>query len=766
MKIIAATLKLIDDFTPTLRRVTQAIDEQQKVNNRMARSVRSTGRAISGIGESMLPAAVAITGFGAVAVKAFADFEEAANKVQVKLDKSEWGMMDELKQQALDLSKEYRQSSTDILSVQEGLAAAGLKANQVLSATQGVLNGIDASGSSAEVVTSLVTNTMMAFGIQADHVNDIIDQLTVTANATDTSIDLMADSLKYASSAAATMGVPLADVNTLIGELANMGIKGSEAGTGIKDMLTRMMLPEHIQELQAIGVTVVDNNGKFQGMEKTIQQLSTAFAGMSDAQKMATTHEIFGDTASPAALAIIGQGADAYKNLNEQIKNSKGAAQDAADVLNSGLLAQIQRLKNDVNAFLVNLGGRQLPIISAVRNEIEYLVNSFGKLSDKQVDMIINIAGFVVGLTAFFLIGGKMITMLGSFGLAVNGMAVAIVKAGGIIPLITSKLSAIGGVLKTVGMAGKLLFANPFMLAIIAIIAVIYLLYTNWDRVSKFLNENFGALKIVISIAILHIQSAFSGLGTRIMGVVNKIVMYFKQFTTAAGDNSTKIGKIISLLVLDFKTQFAIIKAVVQAVLSVIVIIFSTALSVIGTVINGIITVISGIIDFIVGVFTGNWALAWQGVVEIFSGIFGTIAGICETILGSVKEIINAIIGSINSISVDIPDWVPHFGGQHYQPSIPMLAAGTDNWPGGMAMIHDAGAEVVNLPQGTQVIPHDKSLKSEYERGKKDGGQASINIAKIADSVIIREDADIDKIAKQIVDKIQSYAMNSAKGAI
>ena len=250
------------------------------------------------------------------------------------------------------------------------------------------------------------------------------------------------------------------------------------------------------------------------------------------------------------------------------------------------------------------------------------------------------------------------------------------------------------------------------------------------------------------------------------MGVVNKIVMYFKQFTTAAGDNSTKIGKIISLLVLDFKTQFAIIKAVVQAVLSVIVIIFSTALSVIGTVINGIITVISGIIDFIVGVFTGNWALAWQGVVEIFSGIFGTIAGICETILGSVKEIINAIIGSINSISVDIPDWVPHFGGQHYQPSIPMLAAGTDNWPGGMAMIHDAGAEVVNLPQGTQVIPHDKSLKSEYERGKKDGGQASINIAKIADSVIIREDADIDKIAKQIVDKIQSYAMNSAKGAI
>jgi TP901 family phage tail tape measure protein len=208
-------------------------------------------------------------------------------------------------------------------------------------------------------------------------------------------------------------------------------------------------------------------------------------------------------------------------------------------------------------------------------------------------------------------------------------------------------------------------------------------------------------------------------------------------------------------------------KALIAAVWGGIVNTFEWAINAIAPHISGIIEMFQGIIDFVTGAFTGNWSLAWQGVCEIFKGYFDQIKGICETVLSGIKAAINAVIGGINGVSVDIPDWVPAVGGKHYQPNIPYLAQGTEFWQGGIAMIHDAGPEIVDLPTGTRVIPHDKSMQEEYERGRAERGfTSSISIAKLADTVIVREEADIHKLAKQFVEELESYAGNSAEGAV
>lgn len=92
-------------------------------------------------------------------------------------------------------------------------------------------------------------------------------------------------------------------------------------------------------------------------------------------------------------------------------------------------------------------------------------------------------------------------------------------------------------------------------------------------------------------------------------------------------------------------------------------------------IIDGIMTILGGLIDFITGVFTGDWEKAWNGVKEIFSGIWNTIASICESV-------VNYIVDMINSLSFDVPDWVPEIGGRHVgfnlkHVSIPRLATGT-----------------------------------------------------------------------------------------
>lgn len=94
---------------------------------------------------------------------------------------------------------------------------------------------------------------------------------------------------------------------------------------------------------------------------------------------------------------------------------------------------------------------------------------------------------------------------------------------------------------------------------------------------------------------------------------------------------------------------------------------------------EGIKEIFSGVIDFIAGVFMGDWERAWEGVRSVFEGIWDALVGIVKTPVNAIIGLINGVIGGINAISIDIPDWVPLFGGAHIGfniPKIPLLAQG------------------------------------------------------------------------------------------
>lgn len=126
--------------------------------------------------------------------------------------------------------------------------------------------------------------------------------------------------------------------------------------------------------------------------------------------------------------------------------------------------------------------------------------------------------------------------------------------------------------------------------------------------------------------------------------------------------------------------------------------------------IEGVKKIFSGLIDFITGVFTGNWSRAWEGVKSIFSGVFESLKNIFKTPINFIIEGINKFIRGLNKIQ--IPDWVPAVGGKGINiKEIPMLASGTDYWKGGPAIINEVGGEIVDLPRGARVIPHDVSME-------------------------------------------------------
>lgn len=174
-------------------------------------------------------------------------------------------------------------------------------------------------------------------------------------------------------------------------------------------------------------------------------------------------------------------------------------------------------------------------------------------------------------------------------------------------------------------------------------------------------------------------------------------------------------------------------------------------------VIDNVLGIFEGIITFLTGVFQGDWEKAWNGIVQAVGSIFGTLEALVKTPINAVINLVNKAIGAINNISVTLPDVV---GGGHIGfniPTIPTLAKGTDNWKGGIVQISEKGGEIVDLPSGSRVYPHDESIRMAKQEAKKN---LSVTVAKLADSIIVREESDIDKIAEAIVRKIEQTSGN------
>lgn len=144
---------------------------------------------------------------------------------------------------------------------------------------------------------------------------------------------------------------------------------------------------------------------------------------------------------------------------------------------------------------------------------------------------------------------------------------------------------------------------------------------------------------------------------------------------------------------------------------------------------------------------------------SVFGGMGKWFSGIFEEIFSGFKGFIDSIISKIPKPVVKIVSKVlSNIGG------LPMLAKGTNNWGGGLAITQERGGEIMDLPRGTRVYPHDKSIQMAREEGAKSGrSNIAITISKIADKVEIRNDKDIESLANKVAQKILTTIDNTGK---
>lgn len=158
----------------------------------------------------------------------------------------------------------------------------------------------------------------------------------------------------------------------------------------------------------------------------------------------------------------------------------------------------------------------------------------------------------------------------------------------------------------------------------------------------------------------------------------------------------TAITPLIDIFATLISTILQPIMPILNAVANIITSVLGAAIQTIQPIIQSLISIFQGLIDFITGVFSGNWSQAWDGVVQVFGGLWDGLVAIVKAPINAVIGLINGAINGLNSISVDIPDWVPFVGGSHFGldiPTIPMLASG--GFTDGVSIAGEAGMEAV-----------------------------------------------------------------------
>lgn len=227
------------------------------------------------------------------------------------------------------------------------------------------------------------------------------------------------------------------------------------------------------------------------------------------------------------------------------------------------------------------------------------------------------------------------------------------------------------------------MLCNPIgiVIAIVgALILVGYELYKHWDELCAFCSEIWESISNTFSSAWEYICELCSYAWESIKGFFQGFIDWFGE----AFKNN-------------WFSNFGILGGI-----------FEGFLHTIDNIWNGIKKIFGGIIEFIKGVFTGNWEQAWNGVKNIFKGVFDTLVGIAKAPINAIIGFLNGMIGclnkaieGLNSLSIDVPSWIPGIGGKSFSLDIPTIPKVSYLAKGGIVdkatpcVVGEAGKEAV-----------------------------------------------------------------------
>lgn len=476
--------------------------------------------ARSDLGSTLATSAVMAAPFVGMLSKA-ADFEAVMSKVKA-ITVSDDKAMQQLTATARELGEKTMFSATQAGEAMTYLGMAGWNSQQIMAGMPGLLNLAAASGTDLARTADIVSDDLTAFGLSAEHAGHMADVFAKTSTSTNTTVEMLGETMKYAAPVAHAFGASLEETAALTGLMANSGIKASAAGTALRSGFLRLAgtsskSTKAIEEmglslseataqqeearaaLASLGIAMDDTNGP-RKMGAIVRDLADRTKDMSKEQKLATLATIFGTNAASAWVSVIDQGPDKLDQLTKELENSDGAAAAMAETMQNNARGAMIRLQSATESVAISIGGTMLPTLAelgdSLANEAAYVSKVAGKhpeLTEAIIKTSFAVMGMVIAYKTIRAVYYSVMAAHAAYKLMMESERVATMRnviASGI-----HKAAMLGGTIATYAAAAAqwalnaAMTANPIGLVIIAVVALIAAfvwLGTHFEAVSEF----------------------------------------------------------------------------------------------------------------------------------------------------------------------------------------------------------------------------------------------------------------------------------------
>ena len=666
------------DYTDFSKNLKTAVSEANQLSGKFADTLGSglttIGDQISSVGSRLTTAiTLPLAAAAGASIKFGAEFDKGMSNVKA-VSGATAEEFQEMRDAAIDWGEKTVYTATEASDALYYMGLAGWDANNSIAALGPVLNLAAAGNLDLGRTSDIVTDAMTALQIEADKTTNGIKNaehftnvLAATMANSNTDVDQLGEAFKYVAPLAGAAGIEAEDLSLALGLMANVGVKASQAGTGLRQALKSVISPTDKAAIvmEKYGVSLFDAEGNTKDMRTFMDELRGTFGDLavdvydangelktaeqimeeyghslptSEQEKLNAIVQIFGTRALPGILGIIEQSDEKYNDLADAINGSDKAFvkhgddlmtyQEAVDQFGESLvntsdefeilgystgMAQVQmdNLQGDWIKLTSALGTTQIEITDLVNGALRELVQKitelvtwFNDLDDAQQKNILKWLAVAAAIGPALLIFGKTVSTIGHLITTFNNLRKALTLVGTGFKMLTGLSPLLGTFRNMFTVLGPVKgILTSIRIAFMSLFSPVTLIV--------------GVIALLVA-SFVHLMKTNEEFRDKIIGIWDGIKAKFEE----AGQ---KILDAINEMGFNFDSLTEALKAGFDWLSNVLAPFFLGLFDTISFVIGGVLDIFTGLFEVIGGLFKGfregDWSMFTQGLTDFFGGI-------------------------------------------------------------------------------------------------------------------------------------------------
>ncbi|WP_337675398.1 phage tail tape measure protein [Huintestinicola sp.] len=386
---------------------------------------------------------------------------------------------------AKEMGATTKYSATQAGEALNYLALAGYDAQKSVEALPVVLNTAAAGGIDLAYASDMITDSMSALGLQTNELAGFSDKLAKTSQKSNTSVAQLGEAILTVGGTAKSLSGGVEELDTMLGLIADNGIKGAEGGTALRNIILSLSAPTDTAAaaLENLGIKVFDDEGKMRDLADVFSELDGALAPLTEQKKTQALSDIFNKVDLKAVNALLGTTSQRFEELRGYISDCDGAAEQMAKTMDDNFKGDITIMQSALEAVGVTafekfseplrtsvqevtgiFGDLNEQLNGELGGKLETLAEKFGDLAVKAAEFAVDegIPKLIDGLDWFCDNGDQLITAAetaGAMVIAYKGLSAANTAA----TAVSSYAAAASGAATATGALGIAMNAVPWV---------------------------------------------------------------------------------------------------------------------------------------------------------------------------------------------------------------------------------------------------------------------------------------------------------------